>query len=183
MCTPATFRSRSSGSTPPRVPQTRTKVMLIVGDPSRAFALSAIPNAGVGLARTEFIVTNHIGIHPMALARYPHLKDAEAVKEIARADRRRGRAASSSSAGSARASPASRRRSIRSRSSCARATSRRTSTPHCSAAASSSRPRRIRCSASAARRDTTIRATPTDSRSSAPHCSGLVATSGSPTSR
>jgi pyruvate,water dikinase len=65
------------------VPATRTKIMLIVGDPSRAFALSAIPNAGVGLARTEFIVTNHIGIHPMALARYPRLQDAKAVKEIA----------------------------------------------------------------------------------------------------
>jgi pyruvate, water dikinase len=64
------------------VPQTRTKIMLIVGDPSQAFALSVIPNAGVGLARTEFIVTNHIGIHPMALARFPQLKDAKAVKEI-----------------------------------------------------------------------------------------------------
>jgi pyruvate,water dikinase len=57
--------------------------MLIVGDPSQAFALSAIPNAGVGLARTEFIVTNHIGIHPMALARYPRLKDPVVVKAIA----------------------------------------------------------------------------------------------------
>jgi pyruvate,water dikinase len=65
-----------------QVPPTRTKVMLIVGDPSQAFALSAIPNAGVGLARTEFIVTNHIGIHPMALARYPQLKDAPAAKAI-----------------------------------------------------------------------------------------------------
>jgi pyruvate, water dikinase len=65
------------------VPATKTKVMLIVGDPSQAFGLSAIPNAGVGLARTEFIVTNHIGIHPMALARYPQLKDARAVAEIA----------------------------------------------------------------------------------------------------
>jgi pyruvate,water dikinase len=65
------------------VPSTRTAIMLIVGDPSRAFALATIPNAGVGLARTEFIVTNHIGIHPMALARYPHLKDAKAVKQIA----------------------------------------------------------------------------------------------------
>lgn len=65
------------------VPETRTKVMLIVGDPSRAFGLAAIPNAGVGLARTEFIVTHHIGIHPMALARYPNLKDPKAVREIA----------------------------------------------------------------------------------------------------
>jgi pyruvate,water dikinase len=65
------------------VPQTRTRVMLIVGDPGRAFGLAAIPNGGVGLARLEFIVANHIGIHPMALVRYPHLADAGAVKEIA----------------------------------------------------------------------------------------------------
>lgn len=64
------------------LPETRTRVMLNVGDPAQAFNLSAIPNAGVGLARTEFIVTNHIGIHPMALARYPNLKDKQAVKEI-----------------------------------------------------------------------------------------------------
>jgi len=65
------------------VPVTQTKMMLIVGDPSRAFDLAAIPNQGVGLARAEFIITNHIGIHPMALARYPTLKDAGAVKDIA----------------------------------------------------------------------------------------------------
>lgn len=65
------------------VPQTRTHVMLIVGDPSRAFDLSRIPNQGVGLARAEFIITNHIGIHPMALVRYPNLKSPQAVKEIA----------------------------------------------------------------------------------------------------
>ena len=64
------------------VPQTRTQVMLTVGDPSQALRLSFIPNAGVGLARTEFIITNHIGVHPMALALYPKLMDAEAIKEI-----------------------------------------------------------------------------------------------------
>lgn len=64
------------------VPRTQTQVMLTVGDPARAFQLSFIPSAGVGLARTEFIVTNHIGVHPMALARYPHLKDAQAIKKI-----------------------------------------------------------------------------------------------------
>ncbi len=57
--------------------------MLTIGDPSRAFQISFIPNDGVGLARTEFIVTNQIGIHPMALARYPNLKDDKAIKEIA----------------------------------------------------------------------------------------------------
>ena len=64
------------------VPPTRTAVMLTVGDPARAFELSFIPNAGVGLARTEFIVTNHIGVHPMALAHYPKLHDQQAIKEI-----------------------------------------------------------------------------------------------------
>jgi pyruvate,water dikinase len=61
----------------------RTRIMLIVGDPGRAFALSAVPNDGVGLARIEFIITNDIGIHPMALARYPQLADADAVAAIA----------------------------------------------------------------------------------------------------
>jgi pyruvate,water dikinase len=65
------------------VPKTDTAIMLTVGDPGKAFELSAIPNSGVGLARTEFIVTNHIGVHPMALARYPKLKDQHAIKEIA----------------------------------------------------------------------------------------------------
>jgi pyruvate,water dikinase len=65
------------------IPQTRTQIMLTLGDPFRAFQMSFIPNDGVGLARTEFIVTNHIGIHPMALARYPNLKDNKAIKEIA----------------------------------------------------------------------------------------------------
>jgi pyruvate,water dikinase len=64
------------------VPQTRTQVMLTVGDPAQAFKLSFIPNSGVGLARTEFIVTNHIGIHPMALARYPKLKDPQVIEQI-----------------------------------------------------------------------------------------------------
>jgi len=65
------------------VPRTRTQVMLTIGDPARAFQTSFIPNDGVGLARTEFIVMNHIGIHPMALARYPKLNDASVVQEIA----------------------------------------------------------------------------------------------------
>ncbi|MGB9464295.1 MAG: phosphoenolpyruvate synthase [Candidatus Acidiferrum sp.] len=64
------------------IPKSRTKVMLIVGDPEQAFHLAAIPNEGVGLARIEFIVTNHIGIHPMALAHFPNLKDLKAVNEI-----------------------------------------------------------------------------------------------------
>lgn len=64
------------------LPQTRTRVMLNVGDPDKAFSNSFIPNSGVGLARVEFIINNHIGIHPMALVRYPILKDKQALKEI-----------------------------------------------------------------------------------------------------
>lgn len=64
------------------VPQTQTRIMLTVGDPSQAFKFAAIPNAGVGLARTEFIINNHIGIHPMALCRFPKLQDPKAVEEI-----------------------------------------------------------------------------------------------------
>jgi pyruvate, water dikinase len=60
----------------------RTRIMLIVGDPGRAFTLAAIPNDGVGLARIEFIITNDIGIHPMALARFPALADPAAVAAI-----------------------------------------------------------------------------------------------------
>jgi pyruvate,water dikinase len=60
----------------------RTRIMLIVGDPGRAFTLAAIPNDGVGLARIEFIITNDIGVHPMALARFPVLADPAAVASI-----------------------------------------------------------------------------------------------------
>jgi pyruvate,water dikinase len=64
------------------LPATRTRLMVNVGDPGRAFATAALPNAGVGLARIEFIINDAIGVHPMALCRYPNLKDAEAVAAI-----------------------------------------------------------------------------------------------------
>ncbi len=52
------------------VPPTRTKIMMNVGDPDSAFSLSNIPNDGVGLAREEFIFTNFVKIHPLALVHY-----------------------------------------------------------------------------------------------------------------
>lgn len=61
-----------------------TQVMMNVGDPDQAFSLSFLPNDGVGLARLEFIINNHIGIHPMALVRYPSLERQEDVREIER---------------------------------------------------------------------------------------------------
>lgn len=62
----------------------RTQVMMNLGDPDHAFALASLPNDGVGLARLEFIINNHIGIHPMALVRYPNLARPEDVREIER---------------------------------------------------------------------------------------------------
>ncbi len=59
-----------------------TQVMMNVGDPDRAFAASIYPNDGVGLARLEFIINNHIGIHPMALVNYPNLKKREDIDII-----------------------------------------------------------------------------------------------------
>lgn len=67
---------------PEGLPPTHTAVMVNIGDPEQAFRISAVPNSGVGLARMEFIITNHIGIHPMALVRYPALNDEAAVKTI-----------------------------------------------------------------------------------------------------
>jgi pyruvate, water dikinase len=64
------------------VPKTETKIMVTVGDPQKAFRVAALPNEGVGLARMEFIITNHIGIHPMALVRFPNLLDAAVVQQI-----------------------------------------------------------------------------------------------------
>ena len=60
-----------------------TQVMMNVGDPDHAFAVSRLPNDGVGLARLEFIINNHIGIHPMALCNYPNLKRREDIETIA----------------------------------------------------------------------------------------------------
>lgn len=62
----------------------RTQVMMNVGDPDHAFAVASLPNDGVGLARLEFIINNHIGIHPMALVRYPNLQSPDVVREIER---------------------------------------------------------------------------------------------------
>jgi pyruvate,water dikinase len=49
------------------LPATRTQILMNVGNPEEAFNLAAIPCDGVGLARLEFIIANHIRVHPMAL--------------------------------------------------------------------------------------------------------------------
>ena len=53
-----------------RMPPLPVKIMMNVGNPERAFQFAGIPNAGVGLARLEFIVNNMIGVHPKALLEF-----------------------------------------------------------------------------------------------------------------
>ncbi len=65
------------------IPKTRTQVMLNLANPAAAFRWWRIPADGVGLARMEFVVSNHIKIHPMALVRYDTLADEGAKRLIA----------------------------------------------------------------------------------------------------
>jgi len=68
------------------MPQIATKIMMNIGNPSLAFDFAQLPNAGVGLARLEFIINNNIGVHPKAILDYPHI-DTElkkAVESVAR---------------------------------------------------------------------------------------------------
>ncbi|ASQ46381.1 phosphoenolpyruvate synthase [Legionella clemsonensis] len=64
------------------MPELPLKVMLNVGNPERAFAFQSIPNAGVGLARLEFLISNTIGIHPKALLDYDKLEDKKLKEYI-----------------------------------------------------------------------------------------------------
>ena len=66
-----------------KAPATRTKIMLNMANPAAAFRWWRMPADGVGLARMEFVVSNHIKVHPMALVHYDTLKDAEAKAQIA----------------------------------------------------------------------------------------------------
>ncbi|MDE2314381.1 MAG: phosphoenolpyruvate synthase, partial [Elusimicrobia bacterium] len=61
----------------------RTKLMLNVANPGEAFALSFLPNAGVGLAREEFIISNWVKIHPLALLHPDQVADAADKAKIA----------------------------------------------------------------------------------------------------
>jgi pyruvate,water dikinase len=65
------------------VPPTRTQIMLNLANPAAAFRWWRIPADGIGLARMEFVVSNHIKVHPMALVHYDALKDDEAKRTIA----------------------------------------------------------------------------------------------------
>jgi len=63
------------------MPELPTKIMLNVATPGRAFAFSRLPNAGIGLARLEFIINNTIGVHPKALLQFDQ-QSAELQQQI-----------------------------------------------------------------------------------------------------
>nr|WP_229422779.1 phosphoenolpyruvate synthase [Pseudoduganella umbonata] len=68
------------------LPQLPVKIMLNVGNPQLAFDFQQVPNAGVGLARLEFIINNNIGVHPKAILEYPNIDPdlKKAVESVAR---------------------------------------------------------------------------------------------------
>ena len=68
------------------MPELDLKIMMNVGNPQLAFDFAQIPNAGVGLARLEFIINNNIGVHPKAILDYPQIDPdlKKAVESVAR---------------------------------------------------------------------------------------------------
>ncbi|WP_455555861.1 phosphoenolpyruvate synthase [Comamonas sp.] len=68
------------------MPEISTKIMMNVGNPQLAFDFAQLPNAGVGLARLEFIINNNIGVHPKAILDYPAVDPdlKKAVESVAR---------------------------------------------------------------------------------------------------
>jgi pyruvate,water dikinase len=67
------------------LPRPKTRIMMNAAIPEKAFSQGQIPNDGVGLAREEFIINSHIGIHPLALIEYNKLKQIkEDNKKIAK---------------------------------------------------------------------------------------------------
>lgn len=65
------------------LPRTHTQILMNVGNPEQAFSLAAIPCDGVGLARLEFIIANHIQAHPLALIHFDQLEDELVKAQIA----------------------------------------------------------------------------------------------------
>jgi pyruvate,water dikinase len=64
------------------LPRTRTKILMNVGNPEEAFGLASMPCDGIGLARFEFIIANHIKAHPLALIHFDELQDESVKREI-----------------------------------------------------------------------------------------------------
>lgn len=78
-----TAKVKSTVVEPHRTKETQTQVMVNLANPAAAMRWWRLPAAGIGLARMEFIVANHIKIHPLALARFDTVKDKRARDAIA----------------------------------------------------------------------------------------------------
>ena len=65
-----------------QIPDTRTDIMLNLANPSSAFRWWQLPASGVGLARIEFIISNLVKIHPMALVNFERVTDKSVCEEI-----------------------------------------------------------------------------------------------------
>ena len=65
----------------------KTKIMLNIGNPELAFKTSFLPNDGVGLARMEFIITEYIKAHPMALIHPERVQDAGEREQLSQLTR------------------------------------------------------------------------------------------------
>jgi len=75
------------------LPKTKTKIMMNLAIPEKAFTECQIPNDGVGLAREEFVINSHIGLHPLALVNYDELKssnDPDKLEIVKMIDERTG---------------------------------------------------------------------------------------------
>ena len=68
------------------MPEIDVKITMNIGNPQLAFDFAQLPNAGVGLARLEFIINNNIGVHPKAILEYPNIDTdlKKAVESVAR---------------------------------------------------------------------------------------------------
>ncbi|WP_067903160.1 phosphoenolpyruvate synthase [Nocardia vaccinii] len=66
------------------LPRPRTRIMVNLADPDRAFSTAMMPNDGVGLARMEFVVTNSIKAHPLALMHPEKVGDPKVREQLSR---------------------------------------------------------------------------------------------------
>lgn len=151
----------------------KTAIIMNLGNPDLAFRSAMMPNAGVGLARMEFIISEHIGIHPMALAHPEKVATVvwERICELARNFASPRDFFVRTLAEVLAPSPPL---STQSRSSSGFLTSRPMNTPNCSAVPHSNHGRRTRCSASGVRHATLVPPTPKASRWNARRCAACV---------
>jgi pyruvate, water dikinase len=67
------------------LPRTRTRIMMNIASPAAAFRWWRLPANGIGLARIEFIINSHVGVHPLALTRFDQVTDPatrESIKKL-----------------------------------------------------------------------------------------------------